>query len=216
MNDKSPQQQEQNAPVVESPLAPYLRMLGIKVPQATAPSGSAGSPGAGKKAGVDLPVGKPKKKKKRKSPAQKKREKFMYIAGGVIGFILLLVWWGSQPLMGTMYYGICKVLAEQQLRYPHTLQVVSSDGYANKVRIFYTFFDPFGQYKMDRIECTFALTADGPQSYYLQAAKVNKIDLDPEVLTHFNGSVPAILDNPPDLALPPAPSENLEELRKHF
>lgn len=242
-NDSQNASESQEPEIVESPLAPYLRLIGIQMKTGTKPAaataesegaepgtetntprgkGKAPAEKAAQESGVSLPdllakIGiniKPKKKK-RKTLRQKKREKYMYIVGGIFALIGLVIWWGMQPITGTMYYGVCKVFAEQQLAYPHTMGVSSSDQYANKVRIFYTSFDPFGEYKIDRVECTFAENPQGGISYFLKSARVNKVSIDKEVIRRFNGSVPAILANPPDLILPPVPGENLEDLRRH-
>lgn len=241
-NNNTDQEDEQRPAVVESPLAPYLRMIGIKLPTPAQPdtdttpenpsdqpikttSGSVPSTRertAGTKTAPHQKTGKisrpqknDKPRKKPKTDRQKKREKILYIVLGVLAFIALVVWWGFQRPKGTIHHSICTIFAEQQLPYPYTMQVRSTDGYGNKVRIFYTSIDPFGEYKMDRIECTFDKNAQGGKAYSLKEVRVNKIEFDAETLRRFNASIPAILADPPVFYLPPKPSTGIEDLKRY-
>jgi len=139
-----------------------------------------------------------KKKKDRKKKKDKKRNIFLGIAGAVG----LIIWWGTQPLVGTMQYGVCKTFIETQLYYPRTLRINSVSDFDRSLRVYYTYIDPFGQSRMDFTECTFAPTSGGTGNMIISSIEMNRQPVSQEKLDAFNQTIPAILAYPPDLIIP--------------
>ncbi len=95
---------------------------------------------------ADLPAEKKGKKKKKKNIK-------LNIALGVLALVALILWYGFQPLTGTVQVGICRTYAELQLRYPTTLKLTTVDQFQDATRLYYTYYGPFGESRSSLIEC---------------------------------------------------------------
>lgn len=97
---------------------------------------------------------------KRKQQKQKGNKLLIY---GGIGFVFLLLVFAafSTPTRyGTVKYGICKIIMEQNVPFPDTLQVVQVVERAKFARILYSHTDAFGQYRFSKIQCNFEQDQD--------------------------------------------------------
>lgn len=127
--------------------------------------------------------------------------------GGFLLLVLLVVWWGLQPIRGTIHFGICKTLAEQHLTYPGTMRVVSYDLLSaydraeRTMRIYYSYTDAFGESKQDILRCTFEADAQRNMLLTIKSARINRVEIPAEDIARFNATIPAILTYEPDLIL---------------
>lgn len=97
---------------------------------------------------------------KRKQQKQKGNKLLIY---GGIGFVFLLLVFAafSTPTRyGTVKYGICKIIMEQNVPFPDTLQVVQVVERPKFARILYSHTDAFGQYRFSKIQCNFEQDQD--------------------------------------------------------
>lgn len=139
----------------------------------------------------------------------------VFMAGLTI-FILVIVLisvFSCGPRKGTMLYGICKTYLEQVVAYPETIVPTNVEQYPSATRIYYTSVDPFGQFKLEQIECVYAQDPNG--NLLVQKVLLNRREDDAEKVKAFNASLPAIVEAEPDLTLPePQPDINqiLEEI----
>ncbi len=139
----------------------------------------------------------------------------VFMAGFTI-FLLLIVLisiFSCGPRKGTMLYGICKTYLEQITPYPETIVPTNVEQYPSATRIYFTSVDPFGQYKLEQIECVYK--ADADDNLFVDKVLFNRREEDPERVKKFNESLSAIVTSKPDLTLPePLPDINqiLEEI----
>lgn len=144
------------------------------------------------------------KKKRRRST----RRKF---AAGVVLLIVAILYYGLQPLKGTVRYGVCRTFIELKIPYPSTLQVNVVEESAQAVRIYYSHIDAFGSSRLNMIECEYGI--DPQRGLILSTVSINRQVVDAEEVKSFNFSVPYILANPPDLRLPRFRSSSLADLK---
>lgn len=155
-----------------------------------------------------------KKPKKRITAAQraKKRKIQKMAVGGGLFLIIILVWFGMQPLQGNADYGICRTYAELKANNPDTMRIISYENYGRAWKIFYTFTGQYGEQRSNIIDCTFANDANG--QIIVRDIKINRISIGPEAVATFNKSIPAVLAGKPNLVIPPPLEEtNLNGLR---
>lgn len=133
----------------------------------------------------------------------------VFAAGFTIFLLILivLIMFSCGPRQGTMLYGICKTYLEQSTPYPETLVPTNVEQYATATRIYFTSIDPFGQYKLEYIECTYK--ADAQNNLVVDKILINRREEDAEKVKLFNNSLSAIVESEPDLSLPePYPDIN--------
>ena len=114
------------------------------------------------------------------------------------------------PYKGTMAFGICKVFLELNVQYPSTIEVSNVEEFATSVRVWYSHSDSFGEFRMEPIQCYFK--ADEELGFILDKVTVRRREIDPELVNKFNQSLAVVLQNPPDLTLPPPPDDSLKNL----
>lgn len=145
-----------------------------------------------------------------------KRKKRLYRAGGIFLF-LVIVYAAFAPQMGSIHYGICKVLVEVNEPFPNEIKIHQVEDYENIVRIYYSSIGTFGEHRSNQMECVFKIDAEGNILYELDKVNLNgrrKYDIEkPENIAKFNVGVPAIVENPPDLILP---WQNLEDIKQYW
>lgn len=148
--------------------------------------------------------------------ARRRRKRLIITAAvaGVIGLLALLVYSALKRPDASIRYGICRVLAELQLRYPHTMQVTSISDRGGLVRIFYSYIDAFGSGQMDTIECEFKTNPQ--QGLHVAAARLNRQEIPPAELVGFNKVIPVIIANPPDLSPPRRRGRDLVDLKVDY
>lgn len=155
-----------------------------------------------------------KKPKKKMTAAQraKKRKIQKMIAGGVFLLLVVVIWFGMQPLQGTMDYGICRTYAELHANNPQGMRVISYENYGRAWKIFYTYTGQYGEQRSNIIDCTFG---NDPQGQIIaHNIKINRTDITEEQLELFNKSIPAIVKGKPNLAIPrPLEETDLNGLR---
>lgn len=139
----------------------------------------------------------------------------VFMAGFTV-FVLIIVLisvFSCGPRKGTMLYGICKTYLEQAIPYPETIVPTNVEQYPSATRIYYTSVDPFGQYKLEQIECVYAQDPNG--NMLVQKVLMNRREENADKVKAFSATLPAIVQSKPDLTLPkPMPDINqiLEEI----
>lgn len=157
-------------------------------------------------AGEDVPPKKLSPLALKKMALRKKRMKQGAVLAGA-AFFLYCAWWLFKPFQSSVEYGICKVFIELNVPYPYTLyysEVIDlNDG---SVRVWFSHYDSFGDYRLMPIQCFY-----GPHPTYgkaLTKVLIGRREIDPSAVERFNTSLPAILNNLPDLTYPtPLPND---------
>jgi len=132
---------------------------------------------------------------------------------GIGGLLLIVVMsvYACMPKKGSILYGICSAYLNQTVTYPHTLRHSMVEQYPRAVRIYYTHVDPFGQYKLEMVECSFYM--DQEKGIQVDEILQNRKEIDQAIVDEFNVSVGAIVAADPDLTLPPPMPHAIEGLR---
>lgn len=144
---------------------------------------------------------------------KKKLTKQGMILAGVVTFGFFVSWLFA-PFQGGVPYGICKTFLELQVKYPQTLQLSTVDQTLKKgmaVRIWFTQLDPYGEYRLEPIECLFR--PDPVMGAALEKVTINRIEVDPKKVAAFNAAIPGLVTNPPDLDLPTPLPDSLRGLQ---
>lgn len=155
-----------------------------------------------------LAQGKLAEKKKR---FRKKMIKRTSIGIGVVLFGLFLIW-GFAPFKGGITFGICKVYLETHVRFPKHLRLSKVDNFADSVRIWYTQIDPFGEYRLENIQCFYGYDEDAKSSI-IERIAINRRDVPQHKLDAFNKTLGIIAANPPDLTYPKRLPDSLRDLQ---
>lgn len=148
---------------------------------------------------------------KRKEAAALKKAKLnrlKLIISGVVLFFSLIIWYGLQPIRGTIHVGICRTYIEMQIPYPISMQLTDVSWFQQALRMYYTHTGPFGQTRSDMAECIF--NAD----LTLSEVSINRQPISPARLQAFNATIPAIIQNNPDLLLPQSGRNDLASLKR--
>lgn len=151
------------------------------------------------------------------SPAKKKfnwkSPRVKWIGGVFLFFLLVLLLF--IPQMGTIQFGICKVLIESNEPFPHEVKLLMVDDEERFVRIYYSSIGTFGERRSNFMDCTFKVDKDGNVLPELDKVDMNgkkKFNIEnPEYIKKFNLGVPAIVENPPSLVLPNSDLDNIKD-----
>lgn len=132
-------------------------------------------------------------------------KKVKQVGFGTLGVILVGIVLGifsCQPQEGPMAYGICSTFLEMTTPYPNTLEYTEPlEGSKTAIRIYFTNIDPFGEYKLEMMECTFGPNEAGGMK--LTQVTRNRRPVDAEVVTKFNATLPIVIGAEPYLVVPP-------------
>ncbi len=131
----------------------------------------------------------------------KKFKQIGYGALGIIFLIAVLVIYSFQPKKGPMAYGICSTFLELTTPYPHTINHTGLEGSKTSVRIYFTNIDPFGEFKLEMMECKFG--PDEKMGMKLIDVLRNRRPVDADVVRKFNMTLPTIMASDPYVVLPP-------------
>ncbi len=125
-------------------------------------------------------------------------------AAGVTIFLLLItlliMFACGNPKQGTILYGICGTFLEQNVPYPEAIFKKRVEQYPRGVRIYYNQIDPFGQHRLDMIECAFVKNEQG--QIILETVLHNREEVSQDILDRFNPTIPIIVAAEPNLDLP--------------
>lgn len=145
----------------------------------------------------------------------KEERKFqMKIAAGVGVFLVLSygVWWlFFSNYYGTRGFGICRTFLELNVQYPSLLRISTVELFDASVRIWYTQYDSYGDYRLEPIQCYFKIADDGAVS--VERILMSRREVDPKKVEKFNVLVPMLLANPPDLTLPDPIPDSLADIQ---
>lgn len=159
-------------------------------------------------------MSKPEKPKKKK----KKDSKIKYAIWGGIALIAIVLWWGFQPYVGTIHFGICRTYASLKLRYPETMKLTETYMQGNTQTIHFSYVDGFGYKKSEMVQCVFDemdQTGLTIKEIYVKTGQTRKRQRVPdEDVALFNASIPAIVAAGPDLVIPALPGRNLIDLKQ--
>jgi len=144
---------------------------------------------------------------------EKKKKKFnrLYLLIPVVLLIGLVIW-GSAPMQGSIRYGVCRTFIEQRTGYPLYLDIISVLERPNDVRIEYTIMNEFGDTLFNTMTCVYR--PDAVTGFALSDVILNRRKIDQAELIPFNATIPAIVANPPNMALPAPKSGELIDLWK--
>lgn len=144
---------------------------------------------------------------------QKQRKK--QIKYGIIFGILVLLGYGISrlfiPYQGHQTFAICKTFLELNVQYPTTIRLSEAFTRGNKVRIWFSHLDGFGQYKIQQIQCIYG--PDEKLPYKLESVAISSVtitsenrdrwEIDAEKIKLFNKAVmPFLITYDLDLTLP--------------
>lgn len=129
-----------------------------------------------------------------------------------LGLVIGIFYWGFAPRQGSAQYGVCKVFIEKRAAYPLYLDIISVLERPADVRIEYTVVNEFGDTLFNTITCVFR--PDPATGFALADVIMNRRKVDQNELIPFNATIPAIVSNPLNLALPAPVSGTLQGLWK--
>lgn len=134
-------------------------------------------------------------------------------AGGL--FLIYGIYLLFKPFEGGMGFGVCKVFLENYVRYPSTITYRAVEDYNDNVRIWFSHTDAFGEYRQEALRCYYGPDTENMpgRGFVMTRATMNRRDIDPEIVSKFNISIPAIRANPPDLVYPPAIPDALSDMK---
>jgi hypothetical protein len=149
------------------------------------------------------------KKKLRKEKLRKWRN----IGIGVGLFLALFLWYGFQPIKGTIHVGICRTFLELNLKYPPTFRFVQYDLFQSAHRLYYTFYGPFGENRSNMGECTFK---QDPVTGVplLESVNINRKPVEQATVDAFNKTIPIVLQFEPSNNLPRPWRGDLYDLKR--
>ena len=150
---------------------------------------------------------------KKRLERKKQFRNFYYLIGFL--FVGYIGWFLFKPYQSGLPYGICKVFIELQAPYPHTVYFSEVEQFSTSVRIWFTKIDPFGEYRLEPMQCFFK-TSDAGLSYELERVTIGRREVNPLTVERFNTSIVAILANPPDLTYPTPLPDSLAGLQFDF
>jgi len=155
----------------------------------------------------------PQKKAQKKKPLKERLRKWRNAIIGVFLFLSFLIWFGIQPIKGTIHVGICRVFIELTLKYPPSFRFVQYDLFQNAHRIYYTFTGPFGETQSNLAECTFS---QDPQTGYpvLEGVNINRKPVDQAQIDSFNKTLPLIMGFEIDRIIPRPYTGDLMDLKR--
>ncbi len=154
----------------------------------------------------------------------KRKKQIKY--GSILAVIVVLGYLFSRlfiPYQGHQTFAICKTFLELNVEYPSTLRLnesVTRGG--NKVRIWFSHIDGFGQYKIQQIECIYG--PDETLPYVLESVAISSVtitddnrdrwEVDADKVRLFNkAALPYLINADLDLTLPwPLPTR-ISELK---
>ncbi|MBI4030962.1 MAG: hypothetical protein HY370_04745 [Proteobacteria bacterium] len=159
-----------------------------------------------------ISVGPQKKAPKRRTLKEFLR-KWRNAGIGVFFFLSFLVWFGMQPVKGTIHVGICRVFLELNLKYPPSFRFVQYDLFQSAHRIYYTFTGPFGETRSNLAECTFS--QDSRTGYpVLEGVNINRQPVDRAQVDAFNRTIPLIMGFEIDRIVPRPYTGDLMDLKR--
>ena len=135
---------------------------------------------------------------------EEEKKKLKQVGLGTLGFILVftvLSIFSCQPKDGPMSYGICSTFLEMNTPYPNTLEYTELEGSKTALRIYFTSIDPFGEYKLEMMECTFGPDEAGGMK--LTQVTRNRRPVDTAIVEKFNATLPIVMASDPYLVMPP-------------
>ncbi|HBR68961.1 MAG TPA: hypothetical protein DEA55_06255 [Rhodospirillaceae bacterium] len=156
--------------------------------------------------------------KARRAYKRRQSRKWMII-GGVATLLSGVTWALFIPYKGPITYGACKVFLENYVLYPQSVRISTVDDYGASVRIWFTYLDSFGEFKLEPMQCFFKMTTDddkkkyGNVSFIMEKATINRREIGPDIIERFNYSILGIVASPPDLSLPTPIPDSLEDLQ---
>ena len=145
-----------------------------------------------------------------KLPKTSKRTKIILISALMIG---LFFWWGFMPRKASMETILCYTFAEQQVRYPETMQMLGVELVGGAIRVYYAYTDPFGNFRSDMIDCKFAVRPQTGKTYIASIA-INRNMIDPAKVESFNKTLGMIVSLNPEIILPTFRGNDLKSLKR--
>ena len=126
-----------------------------------------------------------------KEKKKKKKANWKLRLGIPFFLIVVLIWYGFQPIKGTQEYALCKVFIELQIKYPHSLKILQVSHFQREERVHYVYVGPFGERKIEMMACAFS---KDPQTGLLKLdyAKLNRENMPEEQIRGFNMALPYI------------------------
>ncbi len=140
--------------------------------------------------------------------------------GLIVTFVLLfayLLYFLFKPYQASADYGICHTLLELMIPYPHTLYVSEVDILRKDrgLRLWYSYTDGFGEYRMEPFICKLA---QDPDTGRLKIAELqlNKVTMNPEQVSYLSNALILFEEAPLILNYPIALPDSLGALHFEF
>lgn len=145
----------------------------------------------------------PLAEKKKKLRKKRFRQGILAI---IAGFFVYVGYWLFKPYEFGMEYGVCKTFIELNVPYPTTIYYSEIIPFGNSIRIWYSYSDTFGKFRLEPVQCFFG--AHEQFGMGVTRITVGRREVDPEIVARFNNSLSAIFAYPPELVWPaPLPND---------
>jgi hypothetical protein len=134
----------------------------------------------------------------------------------ILAFFLLAygIYWLFKPFEKGLSFGVCKVFIELSVPYPDSIHYSEVIEFADSVRVWYSYYDTFGDFRLQQTQCFFA--PDEKYGMSVSSILVGRLEVDPEKVALFNNSLPSIFKNPPDLTYPEPLPNDIGQLKFEF
>jgi hypothetical protein len=146
--------------------------------------------------------------------AKKSTQKKWIIGGSALVFVLLILAL-FMPAYGSERYGLCRVFLELSAPYPLTIRILQVDEVGPRTDIIYSDMDGFGYEAVSRLRCQFSSTPTGQivlKDYIFDDYKRPPEEVASNI-ERFNKSIPILMENLPNLALPAPLSKDISALK---
>ncbi len=154
-----------------------------------------------------------RRKKKKAALTPKQRNVRLAVAGGGL-LLVALIYYGIQPIKGSVNFGICRTYVEQNATYPTEIKYISLLERGGEVRIEYLLVNEFGQYESKTINCQFR--SDPQTGIALADVIINRQKEPPARIDRFNLGMPALLEYPMDLVSPGILPDDIKVFRSRW
>jgi len=144
---------------------------------------------------------------------KKKKQNKIIIAAISVSIISVGFWWLTKPFKASEEYAVCRTLLELKLPYPHTLYVSEvNDMIRGGLRLWYTYTDAFGEYRMERFICKLARDPE-TNTLNIEKLTMNKLEVARDEIASLNSALIYFQENPLVLNYPTALPDSLNDLQ---
>jgi len=132
------------------------------------------------------------------------------VGAAVLGIVITVVM--MLPSYAGWRYGACKVILEQYVRFPTTIDIKVGGESESSAVVGFSDINPFGAEQIRIFECYYSQNSDGGVT--LSKLTMDRKALPEEVVKRFNQMLPIIVQEKLDTKLPPDLPDDLEGLKE--